>query len=1188
MRCSRFALVVLAAVSLCGSLAIHAAAEAKNDVQKKIVFIAGHPSHGYGAHEHNAGCDLLAHILKTALPELSIDVVHNGWPKDERALEGADAIVMYCDGGGGHMVLAHKQEVDALAKKGTGVVCLHYAVEVPKENGGQEFLDWIGGYFEMHHSVNPHWTAKFDSFPNHPITRGVKPFEINDEWYYHMRFRPDMRGVTPILSCLPPASTLARPDGPHSGNPDVRRAVLENKEPQVVAWASENVGGGRGFGFTGGHDHWNWGDPNFRKLVLNAILWTAKIEVPAQGVSDKPITLNELVVNQDEPVPANLDRAGIRKKIGLPADEADKSNTKDDTKATDGKSTDATKKGDKSKDAKEQAKHVKPAWTSKVVSSETPGKVVDVDVDIHGAKELYLVVTDAGDGISCDWADWCEPRLVGPAGEKKLTELRWKTAESGHGKVSVDKRCDGQEAKIDGKSVASCLGVHANSLVAYELPEGYDRFKARGALDDGGLRQGCGSTVTFCVFTQSPGSHFLASINNGVAGQSPKHEAANAVANLDVAEGLEATLFSSEPQISNITTIDIDAQGRVWAGEVKNYRKWKGSRPEGDRILVLEDTDGDGVCDKQTVFYQGTDIDSVHGICVLGDRVFVSAGDKIQVFHYDPASLKLSHKETLFSGISGTQHDHGIHACVFGPDGKLYFNFGNAGGQIRDRDGKPLVDAAGNEINSHRKPYQEGMAFRSNLDGSGVETLAWNFRNNWELSVDSFGTVWQSDNDDDGNKGVRINYVMEFGNYGYKDELTGAGWNQKRTNWEEEIPKRHWHLNDPGVVPNLLQTGGGSPTGITIYEGTLLPAVFRNQIIHCDAGPSVCRAYPATKSGAGYTATVANVLQGARDNWFRPSDVSVAPDGSLFVADWYDPGVGGHNQQEVDKGRIFRVAPPGVKYTVPKYDYSTADGAAEALKSPNFSVRYLAFTALKNMGKQATGALAKLYDDKSNPRVRARALWLWGQIEGAGKSAVEAATRDGDPDIRVTGIRLARELKLDPIEIVRPLVNDPDPAVRRECAIALRHCQSPEAARLWAELAAKHDGQDRWYLEALGIGADKNWDACLDAYLALSPDPLGAPGGRDIIWRSRAAKTPALLVKIIKDPATPKQDQPRVYAGLRFPAQRTGERQSARGFVDFGIRTGMAVEITAEITTEITIADHDRQRQNILREGSHS
>ena len=194
---------------------------------------------------------------------------------------------------------------------------------------------------------------------------------------------------------------------------------------------------------------------------------------------------------------------------------------------------------------------------------------------------------------------------------------------------------------------------------------------------------------------------------------------------------------------------------------------------------------------------------------------------------------------------------------------------------------------------------------------------------------------------------------MEGGNFGYTDEMTGAGWRSPRTNMETEIPLQHWHLNDPGVVPNLIQTGAGSPTGICFYEGTLLPEVFRNQIIHTDAGPNVVRAYPAKKSGAGYTAEMVNILVGTRDNWFRPSDVCVAPDGSLIVADWYDPGVGGHRMGDVDKGRLFRVAPPKSRYQSPKVDVSTVDGAIEALKSPNLVARYLAWTALHSMATTA-------------------------------------------------------------------------------------------------------------------------------------------------------------------------------------------------------------------------------------------
>lgn len=274
---------------------------AEESGKKRVVFVAGRPSHGYGQHEHNAGCLLLAKYLQAAHPDFVIDVFQNGWPKDPAmAFAGADTVVMYCDGGGGHMVNPHLTEFDEVMKKGVGLVCLHYAVEIPPGDGGQRFLDWLGGYFEINWSVNPHWKAEFQTLPEHPITRGVAPFSINDEWYFHMRFRDDMQGVTPILSSIPPESTMNRRDGTHSGNPAVRLAVAQ-KVPQHVAWATEREDGGRGFGFTGAHFHNNWADDNFRKIVLNAILWTAHAEVPADGVSSTTPSETELEANQDEP-----------------------------------------------------------------------------------------------------------------------------------------------------------------------------------------------------------------------------------------------------------------------------------------------------------------------------------------------------------------------------------------------------------------------------------------------------------------------------------------------------------------------------------------------------------------------------------------------------------------------------------------------------------------------------------------------------------------------------------------------------------------------------------------------------------------------------------------------------------------------------------------------------------------------
>jgi type 1 glutamine amidotransferase len=271
---------------------------------KKIVFIAGRPSHGSGEHEYRAGCLLLQKCL-SGIPGVTSVVYGNGWPTEPNAFDGASAIVIFSDGGGGHPAIQGNrlQILGDLMKKGVGLGCIHYAVEVPKDRGGKEFLEWIGGYFETDWSVNPFWEANFTKFPDHPVTRGVKPFKMVDEWYYHMRFQEGMKGVTPILSDLPPASTLNRKDGPHENNPYVRQAVLTNKEPQVVMWVYERPDGGRGFGFTGGHSHKNWKEENFRKVVLNAILWIAKVEVPPNGVECQL---------KDEDFTVNLDPKGKR------------------------------------------------------------------------------------------------------------------------------------------------------------------------------------------------------------------------------------------------------------------------------------------------------------------------------------------------------------------------------------------------------------------------------------------------------------------------------------------------------------------------------------------------------------------------------------------------------------------------------------------------------------------------------------------------------------------------------------------------------------------------------------------------------------------------------------------------------------------------------------------------------------
>jgi putative membrane-bound dehydrogenase-like protein len=606
----------------------------------------------------------------------------------------------------------------------------------------------------------------------------------------------------------------------------------------------------------------------------------------------------------------------------------------------------------------------------------------------------------------------------------------------------------------------------------------------------------------------------------------------NATGSFLTAEGLQVSLFAAEPLVVNPTNMDIDHQGRVWVLESPNYGLPNQEKnPQGGRITILEDTDGDGVADISTLFYQGPDVDTALGIAVLGNKVYVTRSPHLLVFTDNNGDDIPDSKEIVLTGM-GKPGDHSSHALVFGPDGKFYWNMGNYAGPVQDSTGNTIIDKMGNPVIQYGDHYLGGMVFRCNTDFSEFEVLGHNFRNNYEVAVDSYGNLWQSDNDDDGNKSVRINFVMEYGNFGYLDEMTHENWGAYRTNMSEVVSEKHWHQNDPGVVPNLLITGAGSPAGIAVYEGSLLPEPFRNQLVHTDAGPNVVRAYPTEKDGAGFRASSLNIVHTELDQWFRPIDIASAPDGSLLVADWYDPLVGGGAAGEFTRGRIFRIAPENHRYQAPGHDFATLSGMIEALKSPNMATRYLAWTALYDQGEAAEQVLVELYQD-DNPVYRARALWLLGKLPGSQKH-LEAAFKDPNPDLRITALRSARQQQDNYLDLAAGIAQDPAIEVRREIAVSLHPYQSNQAAQIWANLALNYEGGDRWYLEALGIGAANNWTACLEAVEKESPKFWSTSAGKEIIWRSRAPRSLYLLADVIREPTTDRSLRLKLFRSFDF------------------------------------------------------
>jgi type 1 glutamine amidotransferase len=278
--------------------------------KQKLVIIAGKPSHPPRAHEFRAGSLLLQKCLAN-VPGLVVEVHTMGWVTDEKTFDDADAVVIYADGGNGHPAIQadHEAKIAALIKRGVGFGCMHYGVEIPANHGGEQFKQWIGGYYEDHFSCNPEWDAHFDSLPDHPITRGVKPFHIKDEWYFNMRFadgfsagKASFSGGTAFVPILVATPSDKVRQGPYSApKGPYEHIVAASGRAEALLWAVERPDGGRGFGFTGGHFHDNWGDDNFRKTVLNALVWVAKAQVPADGV-ESTVAKEELDQNLDHKV----------------------------------------------------------------------------------------------------------------------------------------------------------------------------------------------------------------------------------------------------------------------------------------------------------------------------------------------------------------------------------------------------------------------------------------------------------------------------------------------------------------------------------------------------------------------------------------------------------------------------------------------------------------------------------------------------------------------------------------------------------------------------------------------------------------------------------------------------------------------------------------------------------------------
>ena len=602
----------------------------------------------------------------------------------------------------------------------------------------------------------------------------------------------------------------------------------------------------------------------------------------------------------------------------------------------------------------------------------------------------------------------------------------------------------------------------------------------------------------------------------------------------EVPEGVKVEVFAESPSLYNPTAIDVDEQGRVWVTEAVNYRRWKDynqgvDHSAGDRVVVLEDTNGDGVAERSRVFVQDKELVAPLGIWVDGQDVYVSCSPHLFRYRDTDGDGKADEREIFLTGFGGFDHDHGLHSLVPHPNGDLLWCAGNAGPHVvTDRKGFTLRSGSyynggaqsspGNRpglVSDDLKVWTGGLIGTVGRDGAGLTVLAHNFRNQYEVAVDRFGTLYTSDNDDDGNEGVRTVAITPGGDYGFFGEHGTRSWQADRREGMN-TQEAHWHQKDPGVMPAGTLTGSGAPCGVAVYEHELMPSL-TGKVLVADAGRSLVYAFEPTVQGAAVMLQPGLLIQpdldqsGERGRWFRPSDVAVGPRGEIYVADWYDPGVGGHWAGDRQSyGRILVLRPDGQR--------------------PDEATQQAAKAHIELLAQAQSVWHATQQPGFPNDALRAR------------QGVLSFAFGHEAPQIRLTALRACLAHGHDPVILARLVENDPSPWVRAHAATALRDVHWSRCEVVLPGLTAHYDGQDRDYLECIGLAATGKESELYTAMLERWEPDSDFGKWLDLAWRLHPIEALEFLQRVVTDQGQDLAVRRKALDGIAFmPEQAAAE-----------------------------------------------